>query len=257
MFSNMRFLSKEKSSTVSQESIDNLIRKCEITSSNYGNFAKRLQKRKNVFQILLPYYSVIGILNALFIKYFNSFNENQIACISFWGICISISFLVISMQITLANYPERIDKATKKLNELKILKGKLEAIKSLKINNEDFKEICDRYNEIISSGTLINERYFYATCKEADKKTKEKIRNSVLESLKGTKNDKEKIHEKMKNYIFEIKTHPDYKKLETPKHFSKSKIISINITNAIEALFYFIVYILPIIVYIIVIWFVK
>ncbi len=250
-FNKKSALNKEKQS-VSANEINHLKRKCEITSSNYGNFAKRLQRRKNAFQILLPYYSVIGILNALLIKYFVSLNTIQQSCISFWGICISISFLVISMQITLANYPERIDKATKKLNELKILKGKLETINSF--DYEQFNEILENYNSIVSTGTLINERYFYATCKEIDKKTKEKIKNEVLNELKKSKYDNYKIYKKFEVYNLEMKAHHDNLVLEIPKHFSRLKIFSINITNTLEFLFYLFVYILPVIVYIIIIF---
>ena len=96
--------------------------------------ASRLQRRKTLFQILLPYYSIIGILNGIFPKYFTNIREEKISILSFWGIFISITFLVLSMQIALARYPERISATTDRLNELKILKGELQ-----KCNNDDNK----------------------------------------------------------------------------------------------------------------------
>lgn len=205
-----------------KETITNLKRKIDITSLNYANMAKRLIRRKSLFQILLPYYSVIGILNTLIVRYINNFSDTQKSYLAFWGIFISISFLVISLQITLAGYPERINDATNKLNQLKILKGNLEDINPLK--TIELSLINKKYNEIVSSGTLISDRYFYDTCKEVDRKNKKKIEDKKIVS-------------------------------EIERHFTSTKIRYIKGTNGLEICLFALIFLLPFIVYIGIVFF--
>lgn len=222
MIKMMRFLKKEKPIDQklldkNKKTIDNLRRKIDITSLNYANMAKRLLRRKFLFQIMLPYYSVIGILNTLIVRFIDSFNEIQKSYFAFWGIFISISFLVISLQITLAGYPERINDATNKLNSLKVLKGHLEYTNPLKFIDLDL--INNRYNEIVSSGALISDRYFYEACKEIDRKNKKDIDSGKTDS-------------------------------EIERHFTPTKIKYIKFTNFLELLLFALMFLLPFIVYI-------
>lgn len=195
-----------------------LLRKCILTSANYGHLANRLQKRKIMFQVLLPYYSVIGIMNGLIYRFFKSLiSDLQFDLIGFWGVFISITFLVISMQISLARYPERIKKASDNLNKLKSLHDEINEI-------NDYKEFLGKrklYNEIILDGGLINKRFFYATCKDQDR------RQQADGHIDANKSDD-----------FEVK-----------KHFSGFEIIYYVFTNILESISYVFLFILPIIVY--------
>jgi len=146
---------------------DVLLRKCILTSSNYGNLANKLQKRKTLFQVMLPYYSVIAILNTLIPKYFTISSGTKTSALNYWGIFISITFLVISMQISLAHYPERIESATKVLNELKILISEIQLT-----TDDDYEEINEKYKEITKNNILVRRRYFYTSCKEYDRNNK-------------------------------------------------------------------------------------
>lgn len=197
--------------------LDSFIRKCTLSSMNYGNISNKLDKRKTIFQILLPYYSIVGVINSLLPRYFDNIDNTRLNYLYFWGIVISIVFLVISMQIALARYPERIENATKNLNHLKILKNQAE---HLKINENatenDLKKLWISYNELIQSNVLVNRRYFYKTCKDYD-----------------SGNEK-----KTSNYESEVKTH--FKLLEK---------VYINFTNFLESILYFFMFILPFIVY--------
>lgn len=201
-----------------------LIRKCDLTSSNYGNYANRLQNRKTLFQILLPFYSVVGIVNGIFPKYFTNIGTEKITILNFWGIFISITFLVISMQIALARYPERISEATDRLNKLKILKGEIQ--KSNNDNNE-INDIWDRYNKIVSNGIIIHRRFFYLTCRETDRAKKIKQKLGLFNSV------------------------PDS---EVRKHFSIVEQIGIVSTNILEFFSFVFIFLLPIIVYCVVLF---
>lgn len=240
---------KEEVRKISNDEISSIRRRCEITSSNYGNLAKRLQKRKTIFQILLPYYSVIGILNSLLSKYFVFDNDIQKSCILYWGIFISVSFLVISMQITLANYPERINEATKKLNDLKILKGKLVSLDFS--NRSEFDDIVEKYDLIVSSGTLINERYFYATCKEMDRKAQMIEYKNFIDKFNNL--NKIDIKELFKLYLDSRSNLFS----ETKAHFSTWKSLIINITNFFEFFSYMLIFALPVFIYILIIFVLK
>ena len=218
-------LTDELITNTNSNKVNTLIRKCDLTSSNYGNYANRLQRRKILFQILLPYYSVIGVLNGIFPKHFTNIGEEKITILSFWGIFISITFLVISMQIALARYPERISEATDRLNKLKILKGELQKCS----NNEDkIDEMWCDYNKIVSEGIIIHRRFFYATCRATDRK--QKI------STDGTK------------------WYQHLQDSETNKHFSFSERTGILFTNALEILAFILIFLLPLIVYYIVLF---
>ena len=193
-------------------------RKCELTASNYGNLANGLIRRKVAFQILLPYYSVIGILNSLFSKYFINTSPYKLNLLSFWGIFISITFLVVSMQISLARYPERIDIATKHLNTLKGLMGKAPYA-------SDFSTILKQYEEIVNNGIVISKRYFYKSCKTADRNERVK--------------QKKKFYQKLDDS-------------EIKKHFSWFERIAITLCNILIIFAFALIYILPIAIYVIV-----
>lgn len=196
---------------MTNEQSKGLLRNCKLTSSNYGNLANQLQKRKNVFQILLPYYSIIGIINGLIPRFF-TLCTYQKDILAFWGICVSVTFLVISMQIALARYPERIESANNKLNSIKSLINHIESDQQIENISDYWKE----YNALISNSSFIQRRYFYKTCKITDKKSS------------NTQNK------------------------ETASHFSKIESICFILVEFFENMFYIILFLLPFIIYIII-----
>lgn len=198
-----------------QEEIkEELLRNCNLTSLNYGQLANKLQKRKNIFQVLLPYYSVIGILNTLVPKYFLCISVHKQNILSFWGAFISVTFLVISMQISLARYPERISELTRILNKLKVLKSKIN-----KCSNNEIEDLQKEYNEIISNGVFVGRRYFYKSCKDVDKKCKS--------------NNSQEVQD----------------------HFSKSEKFFLSFVDIMEIILCVLVFVLPLIVYLLVLVF--
>ena len=196
---------------MTNEQSKGLLRNCKLTSSNYGNLANQLQKRKNVFQILLPYYSIIGIINGLIPRFF-TLCAYQKDVLAFWGICVSVTFLVISMQIALARYPERIESANNKLNSIKSLINHIESDQQI----ENISDFWKEYNALISNSSFIQRRYFYKTCTITDKKSS------------NTQNK------------------------ETASHFSKIESICFILVEFFENMFFIILFLLPFIIYIIV-----
>lgn len=217
-----------QSNTVKKE----LLRNCNLTASNYANLLNKLQKRKIIFQFLLPFYSVIGILNGLLPKFLDFFTITQINLLSFWGVVISITFLVVSMQITLAKYPERIAEATKILNKLKSLKSEIK--KTDESNTDKIEELYKQYNDIVHNGEFISRNYFFQTCRDVDK------RNGHTKKIKVQKGKKDKgIDSKKESTIVS----------ETSRHFDWLEITYIVFLTILENLLYLLIFILPIIVY--------
>ena len=88
--------------------------------------ANRLEKRNSIFQFILVYYSIIGIIDSLIPKYFDietNVSTTMYNIFDFWDILIAIIMLIFSSQITLFKYPERIKNCMMTLNKLKALKG--------------------------------------------------------------------------------------------------------------------------------------
>lgn len=152
-----------------------LRRKIELTTNNFGQMANRLERRNFMFQFLLMYYSVIGIVNELFPLYFNlekTFNATYLSFFNFWNICTAIIFLIFSSQIALFKYPERTKSCMKSLNNLKELQNDLET--------EDENKIKDKYYKIISEiDFLFSRTDFYLSCVTIDKGKEEKDKHEV------------------------------------------------------------------------------
>jgi hypothetical protein len=227
------------------ESINNLERNCTLSSSNCGNIANKLTKRKNFFQILLPYYSIIGIINGLIPRFFSPISKEKLDLLGFWGIIVSISFLVISMLISLAKYPERIERATYNLNNLKILKNNLQTAKN-DLNEDEIRDYWQQYNNIIQNYSLVNRRYFYKTCKHQDKHTIVKKTRRAKKNEMFFKYFKREIS--FQEYIKQRNNISVYSELDT--HFSFIEKLSYELLNFLETISYITVLILPFLVYI-------
>ena len=194
--------------------IDNLKRNCKLTATNYGNLANRLLKRKNIFQIMLPYYSVVGIINAVIPMYFTQISSAKKVVLSFWGLAIAITFLVVSLKISMAHYSERIDRATEMLNKLKAISNDVEADREDILKTPSMiKSYWERYHSVIEKDEIIDKRYFYFTCKGEDKKN------------------------------------PNGNTSEVKSHFSRAEIIYINVVWLLENSLYIFLFVLPFLVY--------
>lgn len=145
-----------------------LERRLSLTIGNYSQMANRLEKRNSIFQFILIYYSIIGIVDSLLPKYFDfTTNVSATMCniFDFWDILIAIILLIFSSQIALFKYPERIKNCMVMLNRLKKLNGEL--LSSAKNVSDAYQE----YHEITKNiDFLFSRSDFYLSCKNYDVK---------------------------------------------------------------------------------------
>lgn len=157
------------STNLTQEQIDELSRRCNLTIGNISKMANRLEKRNNWFQFLLLYYSIIGIINALIPEFFdleNSLPPLIFNAFEFWDVIIAIILLIVSSQVALFKYPERIKACVNKLNEIKAFSIDM---KKNTINHTYY----DRYEQITKDIDFLFSRVdFYYSCLEFDAKNK-------------------------------------------------------------------------------------
>ena len=212
---NCNFQKKEKKKSKDNHERIVFLRVCDITASNFGNLASYLQTKQRIFNILLPYYSVLGILNALLPKFFVNLSSTKITVLSYWGVVISLTFLVISMQLTIANYNKKIQQATNILNRLKCLKHEVQYSK------KETKVLWEEYKEIILDVDISSRRIFLKTCKEKDRKAS--IKSQCNQSIP-----------------------------EVKKHFSRAEVIYLQILNILESLLFVLVFSFPVVFYILI-----
>lgn len=149
---------------------EELIRKCILTIGNYGQMANRLEKRNNISQFILLYYSIVGIVDSLIPKFFDISNEPELlnTVFDFWDIIMAIILLIFSSQVALLKYSERIKNCIKSLNELKSFLIKIQN----QYDDNTSQNLCQEYNTIISNiDFLFSRTDFYNSCIEYDKKT--------------------------------------------------------------------------------------
>lgn len=74
---------------------EELIRKCILTIGNYGQMANRLEKRNNISQFILLYYSIVGIVDSLIPKFFDISNKPELlnTVFDFWDIIWLLFYL--------------------------------------------------------------------------------------------------------------------------------------------------------------------
>lgn len=166
---NLNTLPLAPSQNLSKEQIDELSRRCSLTIGNISKMANRLERRNNWFQFLLLYYSIVGIINALIPKYFdleNSLPPFIFNAFEFWDVVIAIVLLIVSSQVALFKYPERIKACVNKLNEIKAFSIDM---KKNAINHTYY----DRYEQITKDFDFLFSRVdFYYSCIEFDAKNK-------------------------------------------------------------------------------------
>lgn len=147
--------------------MDELNRKLSLTIGNYSQMANRLEKRNSIFQFILIYYSIVGIVDALIPKFFNieqNVSTTMYNIFDFWDVLIAIILLIFSSQIALFKYPERIKNCMMTLNRLKVLKG---VLSTSGITNDSYNEYYDITQNI---DFLFSRSDFYLSCKNYDKK---------------------------------------------------------------------------------------
>lgn len=171
--------------------------------------ANRLEKRNSIFQFLLVYYSIVGIIDSLIPKYFNvqlNVSPTVYNIFDFWDILIAIILLIFSSQIALFKYPERIKSCMVTLNKLKALNS------NLSTHSEPNNDLYNEYYEITKNiDFLFSRSDFYLSCKNYD----------------------------MKNSNNEVET-----------HFTKAERFFISVRIFFENFLYFILIVLPFVMYI-------
>lgn len=136
----------------------------EMTAGNYAQLHDRLLFQKNITNFFLIYYSIIGIVTTLIMKYFN-FNDSVISALEFSSIIISVILLTCSILIGFANYSHRIEKAIKALDFMKRCKKELIEFSEIGLNIDDYKKRLDDYHKIVDEMELRTEIDFYKSCK--------------------------------------------------------------------------------------------
>lgn len=173
----------------------------DTTLSNYANMIKRLERKKNISEFVLTYYSVFLIITTLTGKYFPDFYDTTVS--DYFNIILSVVVLIYSLIIKNANYSTRIDAIMISLNKLKSIKRR--------IDDENVEECNEEYNDIVDKTERRNDVDFFITVKHLCKEfninwlTKKHRRSKRKESAEREKNDEYVKQEKIVNdYLSEI-----------------------------------------------------
>ena len=138
------------------------------TSTNYSNMYDRLCLRNNVSKFLIVYYSVIAIVNSILPKYIENI-KIKAYIFDFSSVIISVILLVASLSVSLANYPERTLKAMEAIDKLKRMKKDLITYSEedlIEDNYKVFKELTQRYHDVVDNMELRSNFDYYKTCKK-------------------------------------------------------------------------------------------
>lgn len=173
----------------------------ETTLSNYANMIKRLERKKNVSEFVLTYYSVFLIITTLTGKYFSNYYHAAVS--DYFNIILSVVVLIYSLIIKNANYSTRISDIMDSLNKLKAIKREV---------NEDSLEICNKkYNEIVDKTERRDDVDFFITVKNLCKSfeinwfTKKHIKKAKDKIVDYDEREEYERQEKVvKGYISEI-----------------------------------------------------
>lgn len=181
---------------------DKLRKIIETTLSNYANMIKRLERKKNIAEIMLIYYSVFLIIGTLTGKYFPQ--HYNVVWNEYFNIILFIIVLIFSLVNKNANYASRIDSLIDSLNGLKTIKRKLD--------NDSVEKYNEKYNEIVDKTERRNDTDFFRTVKQLCKeykiswvKKKRKHEKPLKDQETKKKQEiKEKQDKVINNYLSEI-----------------------------------------------------
>ena len=162
---------------------------------------KRLERKKNVSEFVLTYYSVFLIITTLTGKYFPDYYNVVVS--DYFNIILSIIVLIYSLIIKNANYSTRISNIKDSLNQLKTIKRE--------ITDESLEKYSKQYNEIVDKTEGRDDVDFFITVKNLCKSydinwlTKKHIRNKTKKEIKEEEREEYERQEKVvKGYISEI-----------------------------------------------------
>lgn len=205
----------------------------DITQNNYANILKRLTRKSKVSNNVLICYSIFLIMCSLTSKYFPSrFNVNLA---EYFNIVLSVIILVYSLINNNANYNIRIVNIEKSLNDIKDIKRKL--------NDESLGKCIEEYNKITFQTERREDLDFFITVKNLCKKhninwfTKRKKKNKIY-SIEEEISCDEEINKKNKE---EIKA--------TNNYLCEINVIHEEIKLILEYLWYFILILIPFIIF--------
>ena len=179
---------------------DKLRKIIETTLSNYANMIKRLERKKNVAEIMLIYYSVFLIVGTLTGKYFPQ--HYNVIWNEYFNIILSIVVLIFSLVNKNANYASRIDSLMDSLNGLKTIKRKLD--------DDSIEKYNEKYNEIVDKTERRNDTDFFRTVKQLCREykiswiKKKRKGEDFLERNGYSSEMKEKQDKVINNYLSEI-----------------------------------------------------
>lgn len=134
----------------------------DTTLSNYANMIKRLERKKNISEFVLTYYSMFLIIMTLTGKYFPGLYDTTVS--DYFNIILSVVVLIYSLIIKNANYSTRIDAIMDSLNKLKSIKRR--------IDDDNVEKCNEEYNDIVDKTERRDDVDFFITvkhlCKEFD-----------------------------------------------------------------------------------------
>lgn len=192
---------------------------CEVTLNNYINIKKRLKRREVFSNNILIYYSIFLIICSLTSKFFSLHFNTTLG--EYFGIVISVVLLAFSLINNNARYSERIRNMEKSINELKTLKRL-----SNSISVDEFMKI---YDNIVDNSEMREDVDFFITVKHLCKQNN----ISCFTNPKKIILDNDESLIKLKNYLCEINS-----KIE------QGKII-------IEYIWYLLLFLAPIVIFLI------
>jgi len=173
----------------------------ETTLSNYANMVKRLERKKNVSEFVLTYYSVFLIITTLTGKYFSNYYNAAVS--DYFNIILSVIVLIYSLIIKNANYSTRISSIMDSLNKLKSIKREVD---------DDSLEACNKkYNEIVDKTERRDDVDFFISVKNLCKSyeinwfTKKHKRSAKKQAVNIVDKEEYDRQEKIvKGYVSEI-----------------------------------------------------
>lgn len=161
---------------------------------------KRLERKKNVSEFVLTYYSIFLIITTLTGKYFPDYYDVLMS--EYINIILSVVVLIYSIIIQKSNYSSRISHVMDSLNQLKSIKRE--------ISDETLEHCNVKYNNIVDRTERRSDTDFFITvkhlCREYDINWLTKRHNKkVAELIVQDEIDEYQKQEKVVNgYISEI-----------------------------------------------------
>ena len=154
-----------------QKLLTSIKRDIEFTSGNYAQMYNRLKLNDSISKFLITYYSTVSIIYGLFPLFF----EDKIVYLTgldFLMMSLSVVVLIASLLISFAQYGERSKQVMTGLDRLKRLKKELLQYSDDNFTKELYKKFIDEYHGIVDSIELRSDLDYFRTCKELNSRGK-------------------------------------------------------------------------------------